>query len=228
MNRKEPSVAEPAFTHIIFDLDGTILDTLEDLALACNHVCEARGWPTFPLDAYRFKVGNGMRKLVERIIPAEYYGDGAVYEQALAEFRTRYAAHKEDHTTPYPDIIAVLDALRAAGIELAVLTNKDHDAACPLVERYFGDRFALVQGATAAFPPKPAAPVTLHVIEALGADPATTLFVGDSDVDVETGHNAGLRVAGAVWGFRGAAQLEAAGADYLARTPRDLLAIAGV
>lgn len=215
------------FTHIVFDLDGTILNTLEDLARACNYVCELHGWPTFPLDAYRYKVGNGMLKLVERIIPAEYLGDEAIFAQVLAEFRARYAEHKEDHTAPYPGIIEALDSLRTADITLAVLTNKDHDAALPLVERFFGHRFAVVQGALPAFPPKPAAPITRYVLEQLGADPQTTLFVGDSDVDVQTGHNAGLTVAGAAWGFRGTAELEAAGADFILEHPDELIALAG-
>ncbi len=215
-------------THIVFDLDGTILNTLEDLACACNYVCELHGWPTFPLDAYRYKVGNGMLKLVERIMPAEYLGDEAMFAQVLAEFRARYAEHKEDHTAPYPGIIEALDSLRAAGITLAVLTNKDHDAALPLVERFFGRRFTVVQGALPAFPPKPAAPITRYVLEQLDANPQTTLFVGDSDVDVQTGHNAGLPVAGAAWGFRGVAELEAAGADFILEHPDELVTLAGV
>lgn len=216
------------FTHAVFDLDGTILNTLEDLARACNYVCELHGWPTFPLDAYRYKVGNGMLKLVERIMPAEYLGDEVMFAQVLAEFRARYAEHKEDHTAPYPGIIEALDSLRAAGITLAVLTNKDHDAALSLVERFFGRRFTVVQGALPTFPPKPAAPITRYVLEQLGADPRTTLFVGDSDVDVQTGHNAGLPVAGAAWGFRGVAELEAAGADFILEHPDELITLAGV
>ena len=110
----------------------------------------------------------------------------------------------------------MLDRLRAAGVQLAVLTNKDHVSAAPLIEKYFGsERFALVQGRADAFPPKPEAPVTLHVMEELGANPATTLYVGDSNVDILTGHNAGLKSAGVSWGFRGRAELEAAGADYV-------------
>lgn len=184
-----------AFSHVIFDLDGTILNTLEDLAAAGNHTCEAHGWPTFAVDEYRYKMGNGMLKLVERFMPAEYAGDGRMFEQTLAEFRAYYGEHKEDHTAPYAGTIEMLDRLRAAGVQLAVLTNKDHVSAAPLIEKYFGsERFALVQGRVDAFPPKPEAPVTLHVMEELGADPATTLYVGDSNVDILTGHNAALRV----------------------------------
>ena len=216
-----------AFSHVIFDLDGTILNTLEDLAAAGNHTCEMHGWPTFAVDEYRYKVGNGMLKLVERFMPAEYAGDGRMFEQTLAEFRAYYGEHKEDHTAPYAGTIEMLDRLRAAGVQLAVLTNKDHVSAAPLIEKYFGsERFALVQGRVDAFPPKPEAPVTLHVMEELGANPATTLYVGDSNVDILTGHNAGLKSAGVSWGFRGRAELEAAGADYVVDTQAELTALA--
>lgn len=214
------------FTHIIFDLDGTLLNTIEDLAAAGNHVCEAHGWGTFSVDQYRFKVGNGMLKLIERIIPAEYAGDGRMFECAYQEFLSFYAEHKEDHTAPYPGIIEMLDDLRAEGLTLAVLSNKDHAAAAPLVQRFFGDRFALVQGRIDAFPPKPEPPITLHTMEQLGAAPASTLYVGDSNVDIQTGHNAGLLAAGVAWGFRGRTELETAGADYIAETPEDILGIA--
>lgn len=215
------------FTHVIFDLDGTLLDTLEDLAAAGNHTCEQHGWPVFPVDDYRYKVGNGMLKLVERFMPAEHAGDRQMFEQALAEFRAYYEEHKEDSTAPYPGIPEMLDDLRDAGLTLAILTNKDHAAAVPLIARYFGpDRFSCVQGRVAAFPPKPAAPLTLHVLEELGADPSRTLYVGDSDVDVLCGHNAGLKVAGVSWGFRGRGELEAVGADFIVASPGELVAIA--
>lgn len=98
------------YSHVIFDLDGTILNTLEDLAAAGNHTCEMHGWPTFAVDEYRYKVGNGMLKLVERFMPAEYAGDGRMFEQTLAEFRAYYGEHKEDHTAPYAGTIEMLDA----------------------------------------------------------------------------------------------------------------------
>lgn len=212
-----------AYDTVLFDLDGTLLNTLEDLARSSNHVCELHGWPTFPIDAYRYKVGNGMAKLVERIVPAEFAGDQAVFDRAYAEFIETYAAHKEDHTAPYPGIAELLDELAAAGVAAGVLTNKGHASAVPLVDHYFGrDRFALVQGKIDAFPPKPAAPVTLHALELMGADAASTVFVGDSNVDVETGHNAGLPVIGVTWGFRGREELEAAGADAIVDTPGEL------
>lgn len=217
-------MSNPSVTHVVFDLDGTLLNTLEDLTQAGNHICEERGWPTYTQDAFRYKIGNGQLKLIERLIPAEFAGDAAVFERALADFRTYYAEHKQDHTAPYPGIPAALDELKQAGVTLAVLTNKDHISAAPLVEQYFGsERFAYVQGRIDAYPPKPAAPVTLHVLDQIGADPAHTLYVGDSDVDVLCGHNAGMRALGVAWGFRGRGELEAAGADLIAETPAEMV-----
>ena len=219
------------FTHIVFDLDGTILNTLEDLARACNYVCELHGWPTFPLDAYRYKVGNGMLKLVERIMPAEYLGDEAMFAQVLAEFRARYAEHKEDHTAPYPGIIEALDSLRTADITLAVLTNKDHDAA-------LAARRALLRTAVhgragrVAQPssPKPAAPH--HALRARTArcrPPGRPSSWGDSDVDVQTGHNAGLLVARRGMGLFAAQPSSKRRARISSSsTPDELIALTGV
>ena len=213
------------YTHVIFDLDGTLLNTLEDLVLAGNHVCESRGWPTYSTDQFRYKIGNGQLKLIERLIPAEFAGDGTVFERALADFRSYYGAHKEDHTAPYPGILELLDALRESGVTCAVLSNKDHAATEPLVERYFGERIGLAQGRIDAFPPKPDPAITMHVLEQLDVDPQHALYVGDSDVDVACGHNAGMKACGVAWGFRGRAELETAGADYVIDAPGELLGI---
>lgn len=211
------------FSTVVFDLDGTILNTIEDLAGAGNAVCERHEWPTFSVDEYKRKVGNGMAKLVARFMPEGLAdSDPALYEKVLAEFRAYYGAHKEDHTAPYPGIPELLDDLAHAGVQMGVLTNKDHVSAQPLLKQHFGDRFAYVQGKQDAYPAKPEAPATLHVLEMLGADPAHTLYVGDSDVDVYTGHNAGLKACGVLWGFRDRAELEGAGADFIAENPAAL------
>lgn len=208
---------------VLFDLDGTLLNTLDDLADAGNWVCAQNGWPTHPTEAYKRMVGNGIPKLVERFSPPEARTP-AQLEATLAQFTARYDAHKEDKTAPYPGIPALLDALDAAGVQTAVFSNKA-DALCgKILDHYFGPRFAAVRGSLTGVPTKPD-PAGLHALMAqLHASPATTLFVGDSDVDILTGHNAGLPALGVLWGFRGEAELRAAGADALAAVPADILA----
>ena len=174
---------------VLFDLDGTLLNTIDDLADAGNWVCAQHGWPEFTVEQFKHMVGNGIPKLVERFSPA----DARTPEQlaaTLAEFTTRYDAHKEDKTAPYPGIAALIDALR---------------------------------GSRPGVPTKPDPTGVYSLMQDLHADPASTLFVGDSDVDILTGHNAGLPAMGALWGFRGRAELTAAGADALASVPEDIL-----
>ena len=188
---------------ILFDLDGTLLNTIDDLADAANWVCTQHGWPTFPVETYKHFVGNGIPKLVERFSP-ENARTPEQLAATLAEFSARYDAHKEDKT--------------------AVFSNKA-DAFCgKIIEHYFGpDSFSLVRGSRPGVPTKPDPAGVYSLMADLGADPQSTLFVGDSDVDILTGHNAGLPALGVLWGFRGEAELTAAGADALAAKPEDIL-----
>ena len=208
---------------ILFDLDGTLLNTIDDLADAGNWVCEQHGWPTFSVEQFKHMVGNGIPKLVERFSPA----DAQSPEQraaTLAEFTARYDAHKEDKTAPYPGIPELLDALKADGIQTAVFSNKADPLCGKIIEHYFGaGRFQIVRGNRPGVPTKPDPIGVYSLMEDLGAKPESTLFVGDSDVDILTGHNAGLPAVGALWGFRGKAELSAAGADALAAVPGDIL-----
>lgn len=209
---------------ILFDLDGTLLNTLDDLADAGNWVCAQNGWPTFPTERYKYMVGNGIPKLVERFSPAEARTPER-QAAALAQFTARYDAHKEDKTAPYPGIPELLDALKAEGVQTAVFSNKA-DALCgKILEHYFGPgRFAAVRGSLPGVPTKPDPAGLYALMDTLGAKKETTLFIGDSDVDILTGHNAGLPAMGVLWGFRGEAELRAAGADALAAAPQDILA----
>ena len=185
---------------ILFDLDGTLLNTIDDLADAGNWVCEQHGWPTFSVEQFKHMVGT------------------------LAEFTARYDAHKEDKTAPYPGIPELLDALKAEGIQTAVFSNKADPLCGKIIEHYFGaGRFQIVRGSRPGVPTKPDPIGVYALMEDLGAKPESTLFVGDSDVDILTGHNAGLPAVGALWGFRGEAELSAAGADALAAIPGDIL-----
>lgn len=209
---------------VIFDLDGTLLNTLDDLAAAGNWVCGQMGWPTHSPEAYRYFAGRGIPNLVERIMPAGSYTP-ALHAQALALFGSRYAAHKTDCTAPYPGIPALLATLRERGVTYGVVTNKDHQAAVEVLRFYFGDAIPFAQGRVDGLPAKPAPDTTLRLMAAIGADPASTLFVGDSNVDIATAKAAGLPGCGVLWGFRTRQELEEAGADFIASTPGELLEI---
>lgn len=211
------------YTHVIFDLDGTLLNTIDDLTAAGNHVCAAHGWPTYTPDQFKRMVGSGIPTLVRRFTP-DGLGGGEV-AGALAEFSAYYNDHKADKTAPYPGIPELLAALKGAGIHMAVLSNKAHALAGPVVEHYFPGVFEYVQGALPDAPLKPD-PTLLHaMMKEIGAKPETTLFVGDSDVDVLTGKNGGLTVCGVLWGFRDRDELKEAGADWIIHSPDQLAAI---
>ena len=208
------------FSYVIFDLDGTLLNTIDDLADTGNHVCELHGWPVYPVEAYKRMVGNGIPKLVERFAPAGT--DQAVLDQAFQEFMAWYDLHKEDKTAPYPGMEETARRLKEAGVSIAVLSNKADQMAGPVVEHYYPGVFPVVQGALPSLPHKPD-PTLLHkLMERMGAQPQDTLFVGDSNVDIQTAKNGGLKSCGVLWGFRSRQELEAEGADFLASTPREL------
>ena len=211
------------YPYVIFDLDGTLLNTIDDLANAGNHVCRLHGWPTHSVDEFKRMVGNGIPKLVERFAPE---GTGApVLEQALGEFMAWYGVHKADQTAPYPGMLQAVRRLKEAGVSIAVLSNKADEMAGPVVEGYYPQIFPLVQGALTGIPTKPD-PTLLHrLMERMGASQENTLFVGDSNVDIQTAKNGGLTSCGVLWGFRSRQELEQEGADYLASTPEDLLTL---
>ena len=212
------------YTHVIFDLDGTLLNTIDDLADAGNHVCAAHGWPVHTVDDYKRMVGNGIPNLVSRFTP-----DGLGEDElagALAEFSAYYNDHKADKTAPYPGIPELLAALKGAGIHMAVLSNKAHALAGPVVEHYFPGVFEFIQGALPGAPLKPDPTLLRALMEKIGAKPDTTLFVGDSGVDVLTGKNGALTVVGVLWGFREREELKDAGADWIIHSPDQLAAIA--
>lgn len=209
---------------IIFDLDGTLLDTLEDLADAMNMVLASHGWPTHPLDAYRRFVGNGLAMLVRRAVPKTERHDDRWLDAITEEMRTVYGRRWANKTRLYPGIDLLLRTLRAQEFPMAVLTNKPHDAAMALVDHFFSkDMFQLVTGAHPDKPRKPDPTTALETADHLGVLPASTLFLGDSDVDMQTATAAGMTPLGAGWGFRSPDELLASGASTILYNPVELL-----
>ena len=211
----------PNFDYVLFDLDGTLLNTLDDLADAANWVCAQNGWPTHPTEAYKRMVGGGIPNLVRRFSP-EHARTPERMAETLVQFGERYGAHKEDKTCPYPGIPALLDQLDAAGVVYGVFSNKRDDLTRAVVEHYFPGRLAHVRGQTEGCPVKPDPTGTRAILAQMGADPACTLYVGDSDVDIYTAQNAGLASCGVLWGFRSREELTGAGAQHLAADPEEL------
>lgn len=207
---------------VIFDLDGTLLNTIDDLADAGNWVCAQNAWPLHTIEEYKRFVGNGIPTLCRRFSPENARGEE---QQAavLAAFSARYAAHKQDKTAPYPGAADAVRALGAAGVACGVFSNKEDSLAKAVMAHYFPGVFRHVRGAAAGCPPKPDPAGLYALLEEMGLTPGPEVWlVGDSDVDVLTGKNAGLPVCGALWGFRGRQELAAAGAGLLAETPADL------
>ena len=174
---------------VIFDLDGTLLNTLEDLADAGNWVCRRNGWPEHALEEYRAMVGHGLSNLVERFSP-EGCRSPLLLMNTLAQFSEYYGQHNMDKTAPYPGMPELVADLGRQGVQMAVYSNKADEFSRQIVEHYFPGAFTLVRGKVRGVPVKPD-PTGIHqILEELKADPAATLFVGDSSVDMETGHNA--------------------------------------
>ncbi len=210
-------------TLVIFDLDGTLLNTLGDLAAAANHALEEQGLPTHPEERYKTFVGDGVYKLIERITPPALRADAALSARLKEGFDHYYAAHGEDLTAPYPGVLDTLDALRERGVACAVLSNKPHEFSVPLCKRYFGDRFRFVHGQRQGYPRKPDRRLVAELLELAGVQPEDCLYVGDSGVDMQTAKNGGVFAVGALWGFRAREELEQAGADAFASSIEEIL-----
>ena len=205
----------------IFDLDGTLLDSLEDMADAGNAALVGHGFPAHPAEAYRFFIGNGTRMLMRRAAPegtAE-----AVVETLLRDMHDNYAESWANKTRPYPGIMAMLEGLVARGFPLAVLSNKPHAFTTLCVRRFFPDiPFARVQGCPEQGKPKPDPALALDIARELGAAPARILFLGDSSVDMDTAGAAGMVRGAALWGFRPESELRDHGAEILLERPENI------
>ncbi len=225
---------------LIFDLDGTLLDTVADLASATNHALSLCGYPTHPTERYKSFVGNGINKLFERALPESERGEENI-ARIRQHFLPYYNAHNTDLSVPYPGIPELLAVLQSRSVRLAVASNKYHEATSRLIAHFFPQiTFVSVQGNKEGVPRKPDPTIVQNILaeassgneetankaSSLGrTTDETILFIGDSGVDMQTAHNAGLRAVGVSWGFRPRAELEANGADWIIDSPEQLLSL---
>ena len=207
----------------VFDLDGTLLDTLEDLYLATNSALESHSMPRRSRDEVRMFVGNGVEMLIRRAVPS--CTDEETTLAVLADFKTTYAAICEDHTRPYDGIPDMLRALRERGIRVAVVSNKFDAATKQLCQKYFGDLVEVAIGERAGVRKKPAPDTVYEALKELGMTATGAVYIGDSDVDIQTARNCGMPCISVTWGLRDKDFLLQSGAEILVDTPERLLGV---
>lgn len=213
---------------IIFDLDGTLLDTLCDLAESMNTVLANHGFAVHPIDVYRYFVGDGMDTLVERTVPAENR-DRLTLAACLDEMKTLYASRCDLKTAPYKGVREVLSELRCRGIMLAVLTNKVQAIALTTVKRFLGETdFSQIVGASEKFRKKPDPQGALYIAEKWNIKSSEILYVGDTMVDMRTAKSAQMHAAGVLWGFRDEKELLDNGAEFILKEPSEILTLLDV
>ena len=206
---------------VIFDLDGTLLNTLEDLADSTNYIMRKFGYPERTLAEVRNFVGNGIRKLLERSAPKDAASEEI--DRMFEQFKDYYGMHCADKTKPYAGIVELLDTLQKQGIKLAVVSNKADYAVKALCEQYFSGVFDEAVGERAGIARKPAPDTVNEVLKNLQIDKSQAVYIGDSEVDVKTAQNAELDCLAVDWGFRDKEVLKEAGADIIVSTPTELL-----
>lgn len=204
----------------IFDLDGTLLDSLEDLKDAVNHALRLSGLPERTIDEVRGFVGNGVGKLVERSVPGGK--DNSHFPKVMADFNSYYLLHSCDKTQPYPGVTDLLGRLRSKGKRVAVVSNKFDEAVKLLIARYFNGLVEVAIGEKPGISRKPAPDTVVEALRELGADGSRAVYIGDSDVDVLTARNAGLPCISVLWGFRSREFLEKHGAQTFVSSPKEI------
>jgi len=213
------------FEAVIFDLDGTLLNTLHDLGDSMNRILESHGWPAHPPSAYKLFVGNGAHKLIERAVPSEVRTP-ELLEQCYREFIQDYRQNWAVKTAPYEGITALIDELYSQGITMSVLSNKIHDFTVRCVEQFLpAEKFRLIFGERPGIPRKPDPAGALEIAEKTGILPERTVYVGDTAIDMKTGTSAGMFTTGVLWGFRDREELQGAGAKHIINQPRELLEV---
>ena len=188
---------------VLFDLDGTLLDTLDDLSEAVNQALQTRGLPLHTRDEYMSMVGHGIRNLVKQALPAEKQEDEALIDSALADFKAYYTAHIDKHTRPYPGMQQLLRQLSENGVQMAVISNKFQEGTDYLIRKFFPEiPFVVVLGNRPGFPLKPDPEIVHEVLRKAGLAQEDALMVGDSQTDMKTAKNGGIRAIAVSWGYR--------------------------
>lgn len=206
---------------VIFDLDGTLLNSIGDLAAAANYVCRKNRWPEHTEEEIMGMVGHGIPNLVRQFSPADARSTLMVLN-TTSQFNQYYGCHNMELTRPYEGMAELLQQLKAAGAQLAVCSNKADNFSRAIVEHYYPGVFELVRGNLNGMPVKPDPTVVREIMRDLDASYLSAMMVGDSSVDIQTGHNAGIKACGVTWGFRSRESLVEAAADAIADTPAEL------
>ena len=208
---------------VIFDLDGTLVNTIADLADSVNHALQTLGYPAQPYEKFPYFVGNGIYKLIERALPTESRDEQTI-RSVKAVFMDYYMLHNTDKSTVYDGVGELLQALAGKGVALAVASNKVHEATVAMIARLFPDiGFACVLGQRDGVPTKPNPAIVAEILQTASATPSETLYVGDSGVDMQTAHNAGITAVGVTWGLRPVEELRQNAADIIIDSPMELL-----
>ena len=205
----------------IFDLDGTLLDTIDDLAFSCNYALEKHGMPHRSIEEVKAAVGNGVKKLLERTVPEGL--NNPMFDQTFAAFKEHYLIHCTEHTYPYPGITELLTELRERGKHIAVVSNKFDAATKGLVKHFFGKTVEVAIGEYDINKRKPAPDMVFEALKEMGQSHETAIYIGDSNVDIDTAQNSRLPCVSVLWGFRSADFLIASGASILVSKPKDIL-----
>lgn len=211
---------------VIFDLDGTLLNSIEDLGHACNHALKENEFATHAIASYPFFVGNGVRKLIQRVIPEDRRSDELTIDKVLKDFKQYYSQHCTIYTKPYEGIIELLHELREMGVKLAVASNKYQSATTDIIKHYFGDiDFEAVEGQKEGVNVKPDPSIVFSILGQARVSKADTLYVGDSGVDMETARRACIDSVGVTWGFRPEKELNEYHAGVIANSPAKIIEV---
>ena len=211
------------YTTIVFDCDGTLLDTLTDLRNAVNYVLRAHDLPERSVSEVKAALGNGVAHLMRQSLPDSI--SEAEFNTCLDEFKAYYGEHLQDYTAPYPGMLDVLDTLRAKGYKLAIVSNKIQEGITPLNKEYFGDRLPVAIGERPGLQRKPAPDMVLQALKELNSSQDESIYIGDSEVDVATAKNSGLLCIGVTWGFRDEQLHKDLGVTHIARKAEDIVTI---